>query len=60
MWPQSPTPIHKHPKPQVHVEISFRNNDNVARRVKIVAPESPFFEVTLANARGASKVAPWT
>ena len=46
------------PLDPVHVEISFRNNDNVARRVKIVQPESPFFEVALGNPRGASKVAP--
>eukprot|EP00290_Baffinella_frigidus_P052882 CAMPEP_0180350034 /NCGR_PEP_ID=MMETSP0989-20121125/5784_1 /TAXON_ID=697907 /ORGANISM="non described non described, Strain CCMP2293" /LENGTH=201 /DNA_ID=CAMNT_0022339391 /DNA_START=1 /DNA_END=603 /DNA_ORIENTATION=+ len=46
------------PLETVHVEISFRNNDTVARRVKIVQPESPFFEVALAKANVASKVAP--
>jgi hypothetical protein len=39
------------------VEILLRNNDNVARRVKILQPESIFFKVVL-NGKPGSKVAP--
>ena len=39
------------------VEILLRNNDNVARRVKILQPESTFFQIVL-NGKPGSKVAP--
>lgn len=46
------------PQETVKIEICLRNNDNVARRVKIVAPESPCFVVELTQKKPASKVAP--
>lgn len=46
------------PLETLQVKISMRNNDNVARRVKIVQPESTFFSVELVGPKPASKVAP--
>lgn len=46
------------PQETVQVEISLRNNDNVARRVKIVQPESPCFTVELTQKKPSSKIAP--
>ena len=34
----------------VEQQIFFRNNDNVCRRIKVLQPDSPFFEVS--NMRG--------
>ncbi|EKX37002.1 hypothetical protein GUITHDRAFT_78541 [Guillardia theta CCMP2712] len=42
----------------IKVSISLRNNDDVARRVKILRPESHFFDVELSDKLAASKIAP--
>jgi hydrocephalus-inducing protein len=46
------------PQETLKIEICLRNNDNVARRVKMTQPESPCFSVELTNKKPASKVAP--
>ena len=46
------------PLETVQVQIAMRNNDNVARRVKIVEPEGIYFSVELLSGKPSSKIAP--
>ena len=46
------------PLETVQVQIALRNNDNVARRVKIVPPEGIYFSVELLSGKPSSKIAP--
>ena len=46
------------PLETVQIQIALRNNDNVARRVKIVPPEGIYFSVELLVGKPSSKIAP--
>ena len=46
------------PLETVQVQIALRNNDNFARRVKIVQPEGVYFAVELLVGKPSSKIAP--
>jgi hydrocephalus-inducing protein len=42
----------------VQVQIALRNNDNVARRVKILPPDGIYFSIELLHGKPSSKIAP--